>query len=569
VTDETGPDRSGGPTRRDLLDSVGSLTLGTLLASELGDDVPGALPIERVAGRPRRGAADDEAAAVFPQGVASGDPTTSGAICWTRIDPDAYNPTTPLSVEVVAESGFERFGGIWTVETDGVPDRDHTVAVDLDGRLDPGRGYAYRFVYGDTRGPVGRFRTLPRPTATPDSLRFGVLTCQDYLNGYYGALGHVADDDLDWLVHLGDFIYEWAGDSEYDGRDIALPSGHDLAWGLADFRHLYRTYRSDPLLQRALESAALIATWDDHEVVNNRFWDYEADRPATNYHPRSDDPAFMSQLFADGIRAWWEYMPVRVQYDPEADRVQDQLRLYRSFRFGDLLELVVTDERLFRSRPNDDDGDPVPTGALDAPGEADLEHTMLGADQRAWFLERVTESNATWTAWANEVLNMRLDTEFRGRETYELADSWDGYETERRLVMDAIDAADVDNFVALTGDLHTALAGYMRTRYDDGGSRVGVELMTPAVTSVNLAEAIRQRDVNVPPSLAERVLRSNNDHIRFLNSSNHGYAVAEFTPEACLFTAYAVDKTVDSADARRRELASFRVPAGESVLRPN
>lgn len=560
-------DDSAGVDRRDLLQSLGAVSLGTLLAATLGDEVPGAHPIERVSGRPHEGSADDEAAAVFPQGVSSGDPTTSGAICWTRIDPDAFSPSTPLSIELTAESGLQRFGGVYRVDTDGLADRDHTVSVDLDGRLDPGRGYAYRFVYGDVCGPVGRFRTLPAPDASPDRLRFGVLTCQDYLNGYYGAFSHVADEDLDWLLHLGDFIYEWAGESEYDGRDIELPSGHDKAWGLDDFRHLYKTYRSDPFLQEALASAALVATWDDHEIVNNRFWNYEEDCPATNYHPRGDDPEFMRQLFADGIRAWWEHMPVRVQYDPDADSVQEQVRLYRSFRFGDLLELVVTDERLFRSRPNGDDGGPVPDGALEAPGDVSLDHTMLGADQRAWFLDTVTNSDATWTAWGNEVLNMRLDTDFRGRPTYENADSWDGYETERRLVMQAIDDADVENFVALTGDLHTALAGYLKTSYGGtDGSRVGVELMTPAVTSINLAEAIQERDVNVPPLLAERVLQQNNSHLKFLDSSNHGYAVVEFTPDACDYTAYAVNKAVDSPNPSRRALARFRVPAGRVAL---
>ena len=556
------------PDRRDLLRSLGTVSLGTLLAAELGDDVPRARPVEPVSGSPHQGSADDAAAAVFPQGVASGDPTPSGAICWTRIDPDAYSPGTPLYLELTAEQGFQRLGGVYRVDTDGIADRDYTVSVDLDGRLDPDRWYAYRFVYGDTRGPVGRFRTLPAPDASPDRLRFGVLTCQDYMNGYYGAFSHLAAEDVDWLVHLGDFIYEWAGESEFDGRDITLPSGHDKAWGLADFRHLYRTYCADPFLQEALASAALIATWDDHEIVNNRFWNYEADRPATNYHPRGDDPEFMRQLYADGIRAWWEHMPVRVRYDPDAASVQEQLRLYRSFTFGDLLDLVVTDERLFRSRPNDDRGDPVPDGALEAPGEVSLDHTMLGDDQRAWFVEQVTGSDATWTAWANEVLNMRLDTSFRGRTTYENADAWDGYETERRLVMDAIDEADVENFVALTGDLHTALAGILRTRYGGGGTRVGVELMTPAVTSINLAEAIRERDVGVPVSLVEGYLQRNNPHLKFLDSSSHGYAVVEFTPEACDYTAYAVDKSVDDPTPPRRELVSFRVPAGTVTLRP-
>jgi len=344
-----------------------------------------------------------------------------------------------------------------------------------------------------------------------------------------------------------------------------------MAWGLEDYRYLHRTYRSDRFFQQALARYAMIATWDDHEIVDDRYWDYEADRPRAGEgaHPRNDDAAFMRQLFADGIQAWWEYMPVRVPYDPDADSLQDRLRLWRSFRFGDLVDLVVTDERLFRSTPDRDPRIDLPESAVAAPGSVDLDHTMLGQTQREWFADAVTDEATTWTAWANEVLNMHLDATVDGEQQYDNGDAWDGYETERRLLMRYLDAEDVDNFVALTGDLHTALAGHMRVRYDgqtDPEGRVGVELMTPAVTSANLAELLAMRDVAVPVSLVERGILERNPHLEFFNSTHHGYAVVEFTPDACEYTAYAVDKTVDSAGASKEELAAFRVPEGEPRL---
>ncbi|WP_169302426.1 alkaline phosphatase D family protein [Halorientalis salina] len=560
------------PGRRDVLRSIGGVPAGALLVDALGPDPSGqSLSTEALSGQSEPVDPDPEADRVFPQGVASGDPTTDGVVLWTRIDPDAYSRSAPLTLRMAATGGFHRLGPLRSVETGGLPGRDYTVKVDLAGALEPDREYYYQFVYDGVHGPVGRCRTLPRPTASPERVRLGVATCQDYREGYYGAFHHLADEDLDFLLHLGDIIYEWAGHLGLDGRRIRLPSGRRMAWGLEDYRYLHRTYRSDRFFQQALARYAMIATWDDHEIVDNRYWDYEADRPRAGdgAHPRNDDAEFMRQLFADGMRAWWEYMPVRVQYDPDADSLQDRLRLFRSFRFGDLVDLLVTDERLFRSKPDRDPQVDVSEAALSALGSVELEHTMLGQSQREWFADAVTDDATTWTAWANEVLNMRLDTEYNGQQRFDNADAWDGYETERRLLMRYLDEQNVDNFVALTGDLHTALAGYMRVDYDgetDPDGRVGVEFMTPAITSANLAEILAMRDVDVPTSLVERGILGRNPHLEFFDGSHHGYAVAEFTPDACEFTAYAVDKTVDSANASKEELAAFRVPEGEPRL---
>jgi alkaline phosphatase D len=553
------------PDRRALLAAGGSLA--ALLSGALsGRSRARSVPASRRSRAPTRTAAADRTDAVFPQGVASGDPTPDGVVLWTRIAPDGFDGDAGLSVELAADAGFDD-PAVWDLATDEVgPERDHTAKVDLAGELSPGRTYHYRFVHRGVASPVGRCRTLPAPDASPDRVAFAVLTCQDYRNGYYPAYHHVARADVDYLLHLGDFIYEHGGPSPHDGRGIDLPSGAGQAMGLDDFRHLHRTYRSDRFLRQALASHPLIATWDDHEIVNNRYWDYEADRPAAGLgaHPRNDDPAFMRQLFADGIRAWWEYMPARVSYDPDAD-LREQIRLYRSFRFGDLLTLAVTDERLHRSSP---------TGGTQAgaryeatlPGEREVEETILGARQRRWFLDTVTGASTTWVGWANEVLNADLQSD-AGRISVFNADSWDGYEAERRLLMDAI-GGEVENFVALSGDLHTALAGFLRRSYDETAGRtdrVGVELMTPAVTSANLAETLELTD---PAAIrfVRRGIRRANPHLRFFNSHRHGYAVVEFAPDGCTYTAYGFDKSRDSSDVDRDVLKSIRVPAGEHRL---
>lgn len=561
------------PDRRSVLRSLSGVPVGATILDALGADPSGqALTTEPLSGQPEPVTPDSDADRVFPQGISSGDPTADGVVLWTRIDPDAYSTDATLRLQMTARSGFHRLGPLQSVETDPLPDQDYTVKVDLAGQLEPDREYYYQFVYDGVHGPIGRCRTLPRASASPDSVRFGVVTCQDYGKGYYGAFHHLAEEDIDYVLHLGDFIYEWDA-SEYDDRRLRLPSGHGVAWGLEDYRYLYRTYRSDRFLKEALARYAMIATWDDHEIVNNRYWNYDAHRPMAGdgAHPKNDDAAFMRQLFADGIQAWWEYMPVRVRYDPDADSLHEQLRLWRSFRFGDLLDLVVTDERLFRSKPDDDPKTDVSEAALSAPGSVDLSHTMLGRAQRGWFADAVTDEATTWTAWANEVLNMHLESEYNGKQQFDNADAWDGYETERRLVMRYLDANDVSNFVALTGDLHTALAGHMRMKYDGGtdpAGRVGVELMTPSITSTNLAEAADIENDAFAQKVVRNVVLRNNPHLEFFDSFQHGYAVVEFTPDACEYTAYAVDTTVDSASASKQRLAAYRVPEGTHRLDP-
>jgi alkaline phosphatase D len=553
--------------RRTLLSALATGSLATVLPE---DGLARASRVDRLpSATATNGPADASDDSVFPQGVASGDPTSTGVVLWTRLDPGSYRERTGARLEVAPDDSFND-PSAWTVPADRISaGSDFTVKVDLDGALEPDRRYAYRFAYDGATSPVGRCRTLPAPDSSPDSLRLAMLTCQNYRNGYYGAYHHVAQESVDFLLHLGDFIYEDGGESPLDGRDISLPSGEDIAMGLEDYRHLYRTYRSDRFLRAALAEHSLIATWDDHEIVNNRFWSYAEERPYAGYqnHPRNDDAAFMTQLFADGIRAWWEYLPTRVRYDPDADSLLDQLQLWRSFQFGDLVELLVTDERLFRSSSTEGTQAGARVEATgDVPG--DLDETILGADQREWFLDCLRESEATWTAWANEVVAMDLQLDWDELSLFN-ADSWDGFEPERERIMATVRDAPVENFVALTGDLHTAVAGYLHRIYDDDrgrpDKRLGVEFVAPAISSNNLMELLGS-DSRELTRLLERLTQRRNPHVDFFDSHNWGYGVVEFTPEAATYSVYGVDKTTDSTDTNRRLLGRFRCPTGEYRL---
>ena len=580
-------------TRRDVLEAASAATLGTTLSAlAAGEAAAERLAPESTTGREEAFAVErEDATDVFPQSVASGGPTPSGVLLWTRLDPDAYDDETPLHVEVADDESFEKSVYRGTVPAGRFgPARDHAVTVDVDGELGANGRYFYRFVYDGAASEVGRCRTLPRPDASPDSLRLAVASCNHYLDGYFGAFARIAEEDADFLVHLGDFIYEFGGDGVGD-RNIELPSGHDLAYDLADYRHLYRTYRDDANLQRALRAHTLVHTWDDHEVVEDRWWDYDADAPASANHPRGDDPEFMRQLYVDAIRAYTEYVPVRAEYEPEADAdggealapeaIRENFRLYRSFRFGDLAELFLTDERLYRSSPpgaEEAGASVLAETAVEDPGR-----TMLGTDQRKWLLNEVADSDARWKLWGNEVLAAAFQFVSDGEPRVN-ADAWDGYRTERQRVLSHLADAGVGNLVALTGDMHSYLAAYLRTAYElapgaggssgegsvgevgageagaDDAERVGVEFMAPAISSDNLVASGELPDFGTETVVA--VLQATNPHVEWFDSSHWGYATVTLSRDDAVYSAYAVDRSTDSADASKQLLRRYRVPAG-------
>jgi alkaline phosphatase D len=514
--------------------------------------------------RPSRG--------TFPQSVASGGPTPEGVILWTRLSPASVRDDEPLMVEVATDDTFADVVVRGTVPPGRIdPAYDHTVRVDLDGVLEPDREYAYRFVYDGVASPTGQCRTLPAAGSAPGSIRLAVVACQDYENGYYGAFDHVAREEVDFLLHLGDLVYESAdrlftglGSPQLPDRGVTLPSGEDRAFSLADFRHIHRLYRDDRFFQRALERRTLIAGWDDHGVANNRYWDYEADAPAAPGHPRGDDPEFMRELTRAGIRAWYEHVPARIRYDPDAATIHDSFRLYRSLRFGSLVDLALTDQRLFRSEPG---GRYVGGVNLGLRRNRDPTRTMLGAEQLAWFTDRVDESAATWFVWANAVLSLPIRVGVGPVSVYPKQDSWDGYAVERADIFEALAARDA-GVITLTGDMHSTVAGYQQTAYPGLGdpgepTRVGVEFMTPAVSSVNVAEAVGVDGGllgRVTRPLLSRGVRWMNPHVAAFDSHHWGYSVVEFTPERCTFTTYAVDKGVDAAGSKRT-LRRVTVPA--------
>lgn len=504
---------------------------------------------------------------VFDLSVASGDPTDSGVILWTHIKADAFDGISTLYFEVAEDSNFNNItlqGAVNASDFDHR--RDHTVNIDLNGELESERTYYYRFVYANTVSRTGRCKTLPSKQSDVSKLKFAVLTCQDYTTGNFNAFYHLADEELDFVIHLGDFIYEYdrySGFEEQCIRTMQLPSQQKMAVDLEDFRYLYRTYRSDPNLQRAMEQHTFIITWDDHETADNCYWDYEKQTMRAPYHPFKDNDERMKQLRSDAQKAWIEYVPARVEVNENADSPLDYLTLYRSFKAGNFLELFMTDSRTYRTKqPCRDES------AWDNYWCTDYKNssqTMLGEAQRNWLINGLVGSNAKWKFWGNQTLLAQLALTVLGQEVaFANYDAWDGYQNERDQIMRAVKENDVSNFVVLTGDMHTTLASYLKVNYGninnwDYSNLVGLELMTPSVSSPNLSDSIANgAQINQDlGALLNSGAQVNNPHIKHFSGSVYGYSIVELKDNDLEWQVYHIDKLRPVEDTNKQLRQAF------------
>jgi alkaline phosphatase D len=546
----------------------GDAGLGTILAG------PDQTPIGMVGARGSSVpcVVESDEGRIFDLSVASGDPSATGVILWTHLRPEAVVAGQPLAFQVARDPKFSSVVVEGEVFASVIgPDADHTVRVDLDGHLAPGEAYHYRFVYGCKASRTGRCRTLPAGRTA--SLRLALVTCQDFTNGYYEVFRHLAEDDVDFVLHLGDFIYESAGDPRFQtlpfaDRKLILPSEKAVAMDLRDYRSLYRTYRGDPNLQRALERHTIIAVTDDHETANDCYWDWDKDTLGAPDHPLKNDVGAMRQLKLDSQRAWSEYVPARVKVAPGERHPHRYLKSYRSFDFGDLFRYVALDTRTYRHPHPCGEGDVfqryVPIGCRKA---AEPMRSILGAEQRAWVIDRLSGAGPLWRVLGNQTFFGRLDM---GSGLVVNVDAWDGFEAERRWLTDQIKQRGVQNLVVLTGDLHSYIASTVKVDYALPGNAdnlIGVEFMTPSVTSAALFDLLLKGLGTSPlaAGLSEGAVRLNNPHVKFFDSARHGYSTVELTREHCDWTAYAVDKD-RPADAKRTVLARLRKPLGSPNL---
>jgi alkaline phosphatase D len=587
------------PSRREFLRFLGAgfLASYTVLAATDADAMGSGSHVFRI------NSADSDGAS-FPQSVASGDPTASGFILWTRLTPALVTGNDVLGLEIALDADFTQVELRVRIPAAQISSAlDYTLRVDLDGKLKANTTYYYRFIYLNVSSRTGRARTLPHKNdETFHSLKLAVVNCQDYTNGYYGSYNFIANDpSIDFVLHVGDFIYETTSNTSFQGaqnRPITLPSGSTVALGLDDYRALYQTYRSDAYLRAALENYTWMIMWDDHEMANDQYHDYVNDSAGAPDHPfttEANAANLLRQLKFDSQQSWFEYTAVRATLNESAADIFGRLQIYRNFRFGTLVEFFLTDERTYRSpHPEGENLPGIPDGfgarylAPDLP-QTDTTRVMLGDTQREAFVSGVIGSGAQWKAWANEVLlaplQIQVSNELLSVLPATLAgllaespgvggiatvdnDSWDGYQIERTKILSALAGAGVQNFVILTGDLHTYVASYAKADYTDpdntnAANVVGVEYMTPAITSSNLQEQLGLS--NQAEGGLELLAVGTNKHLVYLNSHEYGYATVTFTRKHCVYTMYVVDKN-DPNPATALIVRKFRTPAGEAKI---
>lgn len=480
---------------------------------------------------PRASAAPRTDGQLFALGVASGDPDTTSVTLWTRLMHERLNDATPAVVPVsyeVAED--ERMRKVVCSGTAfALPGDGFSVHVRAEG-LRPNRWYFYRFKALGEVSRVGRTRTFPRNRFEADKMRFALASCQDFQAGFYTAYRNMLNEDIDFVLHVGDYIYE-NGTSTGGPRQV---TGGEIIT-LDDYRNRYITYRLDPALQDVHAAFPFIATWDDHEVDNN----YAGDVPEDDQDPT----AFLARRAA-GYQAYFEFMPL-----PEAQRPSgSEARIFRRLSFGTLADILVLDTRQMRT------DQPCGDGFAICPEVFDENATLLGRRQMRWLEKRLEASDAVWNVLAQQVMMTRWDlTALTGFQSPLFnVDAWDGYQVARDRLLSFIAERAIQNPVVLTGDIHSSWAADLRVDFSNLSSPIiATEFVGTSISSEFPVAAIPQVQATLP----------SNPHIRYFEGAHRGYLVCEVTP-ALWTTQYRGVDSVLTPESGISTLATFVTEAG-------
>ncbi len=471
-------------------------------------------------------------------------------IIWTRVTSGGREPVpvrwrvglTPELEEVLVEG-----------EAAATAEHDFTVKVDVRD-LEPSTTYHYRFEAAGRRSPVGRTRTAP--TGATDTLRLGLVSCACWPHGFFNAYGHLAEQDVDLVVHVGDYIYE-NGRAWKDVGRVHEPSGKVRT--LTDYRARHAQYRTDPDLQRLHQRHPMVAVWDDHDVAGNAWRDGAVD------HDPAEDGEWPERRAA-AVQAYFEWLPVR---PPDPGRPE---RIYRTIRLGDLAELIALDTRLVgRDRP-------AQAGKRAVAAVLVRDRSLLGDEQREWLREELG-SPARWRLIANQVMMAPLRLLDLPRPLRRVvpglvaggagvnSGQWDGYPDERQMLFEHLRREGIANVVVLTGDLHSSWAAELTLDpKETGEAPVGVEFVTPSVTTRSFGESL------APPvpgggGMLRRMIARQNPHMRFVDLEGHGYVVIDVSPDRVQADWWHVD-TVAERSRGARVVASWIVRDGEPHLLP-
>ena len=484
----------------------------------------------------------------FQHGVASGDPLTDRVVIWTRVS--SGDSEVPVDWTVARDQGLSDV--VASGQTTARAERDHTLHVDVDG-LEPGATYFYGFAAAGESSPVGRTWTL---RDDPDRVRFAICSCAKFNAGFFNAYARMAArDDLDFLLHLGDYIYEASNKppkTQTPGADIGRPfEPEGECRTLEEYRTRYAQYRRDPDVQALHRTLPMIGCLDDHELADGAWAGGSDAHDPAEHGPWGErrDAAFQAR---------WEWLPARPP-DPA-----DPTRVFRTVALGELAAIHIVDIRSRRDQP-----------AL-PPRMSDPDRSMLGAAQRQWLLEALAEgARPAWTVlaspailtrtWVDDpqeplrtaVLKLKLmDEDGEGADE----DQWDGYPAERERLLAAL--REIDDVLVLSGDIHISLASEVR----DANGTVAAEFTTPSLTSQNLDEKIQVAPRSDEILAAERAYVDGFDHVHWAELASHGYVVVDIDPDRARGEWWLLDTVLERSDSEQLA-AAFEVPRGRSALR--
>ncbi len=519
--------------RRRFLAAVGGVA-GLAAAAQL--------PVGPAVAHPRPAGGDYP----FRLGVASGDPLPDGMVLWTRLVPRLFEPgggmphqPVPVQWQLAADDTFHRpikSGTVWAL-----PQLAHSVHVDVRG-LPAGGTWYYRFRYGGDISPVGRTRTAPREGAPRQRFDLAFASCQDWAGGYYPEYRHLAQEDLDLVLHLGDYVYEYGIPEDGGLRQVRTPDVlRDPPQTLHRWRMQYALVKSDPDLQLAHRRFPWVMSWDDHEVHD----DY------ANHESYDGD---VSATRAAAYQAWYEHQPVRRPSAPDADGP----RIYRRLSWGRLAQLDVVDGRQYRTVPA------CGWGEAQACNEAYLpRQTMLGRRQERWLYNGFGAGQARWNLLGSNVMMARLDHDGDQGDLL-WHDAWDGFPAARNRLTEAWLRADVRNPVVLTGDWHSTFVNDILRNFDRPDSAVvATEFVGTSISS--------NGDTPVYGPYYGPMIQYN-PHIKFFDGDRRGYVKVSMD-NARLVVEHRMVRTVSRSPAPEYTYASFMVedgrPGAEQLTGPS
>lgn len=479
----------------------------------------------------------NQADAPFYHGVASGDPLPDAVIIWTRVTPSTERSSIEVSWEVSRTKDFSEVSQSGTLETDAT--KDYTVKVDVN-ELIAGTNYFYRFMALDASSPIGTTKTAPES----GPVSFAVVSCSNYEWGFFNAYQVIAErTDLDAVLHLGDYIYEY-GPGRYGDTTlnrINIPAREIIS--LSDYRTRYAQYRLDEDLKAAHASVAFINIWDDHEIANDSY------KTGAQNH-QEDEGSYEARKKA-AVQAYYEWMPIR-----------ESETLYRKFDYGNIAEVFMMDERL--------EGRTSPVDSLKDPSINDETRSMLGEEQLNWLLTGLQDSPARWKVIGNQVIYSYLNWGFEPSFTINL-DSWDGYPYEQNKIADHIKSNQIENIVFVTGDTHSGWAFEVTNdpfeSYDPKTSEgaFAVEFGATSINSSNSnertsTEAVLEHEANIVNSPI-------NPHLKYANLRDHGFLVLTLSEDQAK-AEWNIVSTVREKEFTSSIDQSLVVKSGEVKLRP-